>query len=82
MNPEALKAAYLEILARVAPDADLASIRSDESLREQIDIDSMDLLKIAREVDARLGVDVPELDYPKLDVLDDAVAYLERRLEG
>lgn len=82
MKPEALKATFLDILARVAPDADLASIRPDESLREQIDLDSMDLLKVAREVHAALGVDVPELDYPKLDVLDDAVAYLQARLDG
>jgi hypothetical protein len=28
----------------------------------------------------RLGIDVPEIDYPKLATLDGAVAYLEARL--
>jgi acyl carrier protein len=55
-------------------------VRDDESLREQLDIDSMDLLRFAQAIHARLGVDVPEVDQGVLDVLEDAVAYLGSRV--
>ena len=65
-----------------APDADLQTIEPDESLREQLDIDSMDLLRLAQAIHRRLGVDVPELHYPQLDSLDTAMAYLAPRVDA
>ena len=49
-------------------------------LREAIDIDSMDFLNFVTAIHHRLGVDIPELDYPKLVTLDGAVAYLAAHL--
>ena len=52
-----------------------------QDLREALDIDSMDFLNFVTAVHHRLGVDVPELDYPKLSTLDGAVKYLETKLQ-
>jgi acyl carrier protein len=49
-------------------------------LREALDIDSMDFLNFITAMHRRLGVNVPEVDYPKLTTLNGAVAYLETRL--
>lgn len=65
-----------EELGRIAPDMDLDDIDPKGDLREELDIDSMDFLNFVTAVHQRLGVDIPELDYPKLTTLDGAVAYI------
>ena len=69
-----------EELGNIAPDMDVGTINPSADLREALDIDSMDFLNFVTAMHHRLGVDVPEIDYPKLATLDGAVAYLEARL--
>ncbi len=40
----------------------------------------MDFLNFVTAIHHRLGVDIPELDYPKLVTLDGAVGYLKTKL--
>ena len=40
----------------------------------------MDFLNFVTAIHHRLGVDIPELDYPKLVTLDGAIAYIEANL--
>lgn len=80
MTPETLRATLIELLMDIAPDADPDDVYDDESLREQLDIDSMDLLRFAQAIQDRLGVDVPEIDQPKLDRLDVAIPWLLQRM--
>jgi acyl carrier protein len=58
------------VLATIAPEADLATIDSSAPLREQLDIDSMDFLRLLTGLHARTGVSVPESDYAKCATLD------------
>ena len=51
-------------------------------LREAIDIDSMDFLNFITAIHQRLGIDIPELDYPKLVTLNGAVTYLTEHLKS
>jgi acyl carrier protein len=76
MTREELDAAVFEALGSVAPEADRATLRRDLPLRDQIDLDSMDYLRFIVALHDRLGVDVPESDYPRLATLDGAVDYL------
>lgn len=69
-----------EELNNIAPEADLASIDPKADLREVIDIDSIDFLNFITAIHKRLGVNVPEIDYPKLITLDGAIAYLTKAL--
>jgi len=71
-----------EELNNIAPEADLALIDPASDLREALDIDSMDFLNFVIAVHHRLGIDIPELDYPKLVTLDGAVTYLTARLKA
>lgn len=70
-----------EELNNIAPEADLAHINPADDLREALDIDSMDFLNFITAIHHRLGVNIPELDYPKLITLDGAVAYLTTHLK-
>ncbi len=48
-------------------------------LREQLDLDSMDLLNVAVGLHAALGIDIPESAYSRVATLDGCIAYLESR---
>ncbi|MBT5968045.1 MAG: acyl carrier protein, partial [Nitrospina sp.] len=46
MTREDVRQAVIDILGDIAPDEDLSSIKDDLTLREQMDLDSMDFLDI------------------------------------
>ena len=69
-----------ELVQRVR--AGRGAVDPSADLREALDINSMDFLNFVTAMHQRLGIDVPEIDYPKLATLDGAVVYLEARLEG
>lgn len=68
------------ILARIAPDADLAALDRDADLREELDIDSMDFVNFAAALAERFSVTVPQPDYAELTTLRRAAAYLAPRI--
>jgi len=68
MTRDDIKAAALEELTTVAPDLADETIPNDADLREAFDLDSMDFLNWVAALHRRLGVDIPELDYPRLRV--------------
>jgi len=78
MTEEEIRTAILDTLGEIAPEADLATLEPDVGFRDQLDIDSMDSLNFVIALHERLGVDIPEVDYAKLDTLDHAVEYLAR----
>lgn len=80
MTTDDIRETVLRLLCEVAPEADPAQIRGDVALRDQLDIDSMDLLNFVISVDEELGVDIPESDYGRFSNLDEFVAYLAGRL--
>jgi acyl carrier protein len=79
MTQEEIRAAVLRALGTIAPEADLQALDPGADLRDQLDLDSMDILNVAVAVHDLLGIDIPEVDYPKLATLDQAVAYLMAR---
>jgi acyl carrier protein len=76
MTPDAIKQTIIDALRQIAPEIDAASIESGTSFRDQFDLDSMDFLNFVLALHDRLGVDIPEADYPRLYTLNNAVAYL------
>ena len=79
MTRDALKQAVLDAISDVAPDAEFEGLDPDDGLREQLDLDSMDFLNIMIALHEKLGVDIPEADYPKLFTLNAATDYLETK---
>ena len=65
-----------EELNNIAPEVDITSVDPAADLREALDIDSMDFLNFITAIHHRLGIDIPEIDYPKLVTLNGAVEYL------
>jgi len=80
MTTDEIRNTVLRMLCEVAPEADPALVRGDVDLRDQLDIDSMDLLNFVISVDEELGVEIPESDYGRFSTLDEFVAYLAERI--
>jgi acyl carrier protein len=80
MTESNIRSILQEELANIAPEMDLGNLDSQADLREALDIDSMDFLNFVIAVHHRLGIDIPELDYPQLATLDGAVAYIGTKL--
>jgi acyl carrier protein len=76
MTRDEIRESVLRILGEIAPEADLGALGGDAVLREELDLDSMDFLNFVTALDERLGLAVPETDYPKLATLDGCIDYL------
>jgi acyl carrier protein len=75
-----LRDAVVSSIVAVAPEADPHAIPDDASLRDELDLDSMDFLNVVQGIHDRTGIDVPERDYPHLATLRTAIDYLVARL--
>jgi acyl carrier protein len=80
VTDDRIVAAIKSILGGIAPEVDLDQVRPDADLRDELEIDSMDFLRFAVQLHERLGVDVPEADYPRIRTLAGCTAYLAERL--
>ena len=76
MSEQDVKQIVLDIIADVAPDEDLGDLDGGVSLRDQLDLESMDFLDIVMELRKRHKVEVPSEDYPQLATLNSCVEYL------
>ena len=80
MTAEETRQVVLDIIADIAPDEDLSSLKDDRALRDQIDLDSMDFLDIVMELRKRHGIEVPEADYMELNTMGGCVRYLQPKM--
>lgn len=81
MTGKDVREAVISILGDIAPDEDVSSINDQDSLREQIDLDSMDFLDIVMELRKRFNIEVPEKDYGQLATMASCVTYLQPLLK-
>jgi acyl carrier protein len=82
MNQLDVRGIVKQELNNIAPEVDLDEIDAAANLRDALDIDSMDFLNFITAIHHRLGINIPETDYPKLDTLERVVAYLAERLKA
>jgi len=78
MNEQQIRALAVDVLAGIAPEADLATVGDTEDLREALDLDSMDFLNFVIGLGEKTGRKIPEADNPKLYTLKGLIAYLAR----
>ncbi len=80
MTRKDIKNLIINIIADIDEDAEFETLKSDQPLRDQLDLDSMDFLDIVMELRKRHKLQIPEDDYPQLATLDSCVNYLEPML--
>lgn len=80
MSEQELRDKVVAVLADVAPEVDATDVDPGADLREEFDLDSMDILNLAIGLFQATGVEIPEGDYGQIVTLDGAVGYLRERL--
>ncbi len=80
MTTQETQKTILRLLRAIAPEADLSNLKPDIPFRDQLDLDSMDLLNLVIALHKEFNVDIPEADYGKMATLEGCAAYLEARL--
>lgn len=80
MTEEEIRIAFIEELVSIAPDIAPEAIDDTDHLQDDLGLDSMDVLNLVTALHSRIGVDIPEVDYPKLSTLPSAVAHIYMKL--
>lgn len=76
MTKDEIRQTVLRTLGQIAPEADLSQLKPNLRIRDQLDIDSMDLLNFVIGLHKEFKVEISEADYPKLATLEGCVDYL------
>lgn len=80
MNREEIRSTLLACLSDVAPEIAGEQIEDDTDLRDELDLDSMDVLRWVQGIHKALGVEIPEEDYGRIATLGSAVEYVSERV--
>lgn len=74
-----MTATVVDALLEIAPDVDPATLDHDALLREDLELDSMDILNLVVAINETTGIDVPEQDYGELTTVAAIARYLGAR---
>ena len=66
----------LELLRRIAPDIDPASVDRGRPMADQLELDSMDYQSLLAAIAARYAIAIPESAVPGLRTIDDLAAFV------
>jgi len=80
MTDTEIRERVINTLSGIVPELDAATLKPALSLRDQLDIDSMDFLNFLIALHQEFGVDIPESDAAKLGTIDACVAYLAQAM--
>ncbi|WP_160668152.1 acyl carrier protein [Pseudarthrobacter sp. ATCC 49987] len=76
MNEQDARAAVQSAIGKVAPDVDLSEMDEGARLRQDLELDSLDFLRLVETIDTATGVDIPERDYPEVATVKGLIGYL------
>ena len=76
MKEEHARAAVRAASGQVAPDVDSDDLDESARLRQDLELDSLDFLRLVETIDQATGVDIPERDYPKVTTVGGLIDYL------
>lgn len=79
MDPLSVRNQVLSALKSIAPEVDPEQLPGDRPLREEVDLDSMDWLRLIEALNRSLGIVIPEIDYQQVDTLNKLVTYLMQK---
>jgi acyl carrier protein len=76
MTDDEARQAVAAVLRTIAPEVDLSTVPGDADLREEADLDSMDLLNLLTGIQERTGVAISDRDASRLATFDALVVHL------
>lgn len=79
MNEQAAWDAVRAAIGEVAPDVDPEDLVDGARLRQDLELDSLDFLRVLEDIVERTGVDIPEDAYGEVATVTGLVGYLAAR---
>ena len=79
MNEQDARLAVHTAIGQVAPDVDLDGLDEESRLRQDLELDSLDFLRLVEAIDESTGVDIPERDYTAVTTVKGLIDYLASR---
>ncbi|MDH3624108.1 MAG: phosphopantetheine-binding protein [Myxococcales bacterium] len=80
MKRDEIRETLIACLSDVAPEIAEEEVEDDVDIRDELDLDSMDILRWVQGIHKALGVEIPEEDYGKMTSLGDAIDYVAGRI--
>jgi acyl carrier protein len=75
-----LKQTIFQLLKKIAPDTTPEELSPQDNIRQKLDIDSYDYLQFIIALDKTLGIQIPELDYGKINTLEQLLNYVKSKI--
>ncbi|MFJ5860213.1 acyl carrier protein [Pseudarthrobacter sp. NPDC092439] len=76
MNRQDARAAVQAAIGQVAPDVEPGDLVDGARLRQDLELDSLDFLRLVESIAGSTGVDIPERDYPTVATVGGLVEYV------
>jgi acyl carrier protein len=76
VNQQDARQAVETAIGKVAPDVEPEDLEGSARLRQDLELDSLDFLRLVEVIAESTGVDIPEADYPAVATVDGLVTYL------
>jgi len=76
MTREEVQEIVVAAIQEIAPEIEPGDIDEDEDIREECDLDSMDILNVLVAIKKSTGVQILEQDFAKVNTLDKLVNHL------
>lgn len=80
MNQRQLTESVSRLILDIAPEADLEQLSPDDDLREELDLDSIDFIRLLEGIDKEFRVNIPESDYSQVNTLQKLLDYIDDQL--
>lgn len=81
-SQEPIRETILRVLSDVVPNADTQVINPNITFHDQLELDSIDFLRLMMSLEKELDVTIFDFDYPKLSTLKGCEHYLAERLSA
>lgn len=79
MNEQEARQAVHTAISQVAPDVDFDGLDEGSRLRQDLELDSLDFLRLVETINEGTGVDIPERDYAAVATVKSLIDYLAAR---
>lgn len=76
MNEQDARAAVRAAIGQVAPDVETGTLDDGARFRQDLELDSLDFLRLIETIAVSTGVDVPERDYAEVVTVRGLVDYV------
>jgi acyl carrier protein len=76
VNQQDARQAVEAAIGKVAPDVEPEDLEGTARLRQDLELDSLDFLRLVEVIAEATGVDIPEADYPAVAKVDGLVTYV------